>query len=65
MGAESFFGHLNAELGITHQKKVLSYTEIEQRVRDYIAYCRTKRVQARLAYRAPQEVLLEYQAALT
>ena len=63
--AESFFGHLKAELGITHQKKVLSYTEMEQRIRDYIAYYRTKRVQARLAYRIPQEVLLEYQAALT
>ncbi len=53
------------ELGITHQKKVLSYTEMELKIRDHIAYYRTKRIQARLAYRAPQEVLLEYQAALT
>lgn len=63
--AESFFGHLKAELGITHQKKVLSYTEMEQKIRDYITYYRTKRVQARLAYRTPQEVLLEYKATLT
>lgn len=61
---ESFFGHLKAELGITHQKKLLSYTEMEQKIRDYIEYYRTKRVQARLAYRTPQEVLLEYQATL-
>lgn len=60
--AESFFGHLKAELGITHQKKVLSYGETEQKIKDYITYYRTKRVQARLAYRTPQEVLLEYQA---
>lgn len=62
---ESFFGHLKAELGITHQKKLLSYAEMEQKIRDYIEYYRTKRVQARLAYRTPQEVLLEYQATLT
>ena len=51
---ESFFGHLKAELGITHQKKLLSYAEMEQKIRDYIEYYRTKRVQARLAYRTPQ-----------
>ena len=60
---ESFFGHLKAELGITHQKKMLNYSEMEQKIKDYIEYYRTKRIQARLAYRIPQEVLLEYQAA--
>lgn len=60
---ESFFGHLKAELGITHQKKVLNHSEMEQKIKDYIEYYRTKRIQARLAYRTPQEVLLEYQAA--
>lgn len=63
--AESFFGHLKSELGITHQKKVLSYAEMEKRIKDYIVYYRTKRVQAHLDYRTPQEVLLEYQADLT
>jgi transposase InsO family protein len=63
--AESFFGHLKAELGITHQKKVLSYTEMERKIKDYIEYYRTKRVQARLAYRTPHEAMLDYQAALS
>jgi transposase InsO family protein len=62
--AESFFGHLKAELGITHQKKVLSYAEMERKIKNYIEYYRTKRVQARLAYRTPHEVMLDYQAAL-
>lgn len=62
--AESFFGHLKAELGITHQKKILSYAEMEQKIEDYIDYYRTKRVQARLSYRTPREVMLEYQATL-
>lgn len=63
--AESFFGHLKAELGITHQKKVLSYAEMERIIKDYTAYYRTKRIQACLKYRTPQEVMLEYQATLT
>ena len=62
--AESFFSHLKSELGITHQKKLLSYGEMERKIKEYIKYYRTKRIQSGLGYRTPQEVMVEYQAAL-
>ena len=61
---ESFFGHLKAELGITHQKTMWSYEVAEKMIEEYVEYYRTKRIQARLGYRTPQQVLLDYQASL-
>jgi len=61
---ESFFGHLKAELGITHQKTTWSYEVTENKIKEYVEYYRTKRIQARLDYRTPQQVLLDYQSSL-
>lgn len=60
---ESFFGHLKAELGITHQKTTWSYEVAKKTIEEYVEYYRTKRIQARLGYRTPQQVLLDYQAS--
>ena len=62
--AENFFSHLKAELGITHQKKLISRAEMTAKIELYIEYYRTKRVQKRLGYRTPQEVFLDYQKTL-
>lgn len=62
--AENFFSHLKAELEITHQKKLLSHEEMKAKIVNYINYYRTKRIQANLGYRTPQEVLIDYQKAL-
>lgn len=62
--AENFFSHLKAELEITHQKKLLSHAEMKAVIENYIEYYRTKRIQANLGYRTPQEVLIDYQKSL-
>lgn len=62
--AENFFSHLKAELGITHQKKLISHAEMKAKIENYIEYYRTKRIQANLGYRTPQEVLIDYQKSL-
>ena len=57
-------GILKTQALLAKKGKVLGYAEMERKIKDYIEYYRTKRVQASIAYRTPHEVMLDYQAAL-
>ncbi|WP_320129238.1 IS3 family transposase [uncultured Sphaerochaeta sp.] len=50
---ENFFGLMKCETIYQNRKRLLTKEEMEQLVREYIAWYNDKRIQKKLGYRSP------------
>ena len=52
---ESFFSTLKSELIYNPLVKINSYEELEEKIKEYIEFYNTKRIQKKLGYLTPSE----------